>query len=763
LLKRIHIRLTTIRARLLFWFVLVALLPAFAISTGFIIVGYLNGRQQALDRIESVTALKNNEIKQWVEARQNELIFIYSESYNAQRLQIVLTLSAREKYVDYYFKALRNDFVRFVSKSQGLSAIFLMDREGGVVLTTDENWSGRSFAEEPFFQDGLRSFSCQYFVDLTDENRPYMISTIPITGTDGVLLGVLAGRASSSAIAEILSDSTGLGKTGTSYLVDEEFQILGTSQLEVYNAEEITSNTQLTGHSMVIDQVIQSQRGSSEIYKDLDGKRVIGVSQWIDKLNLALIVEQDFGEAFSGIFTSLLVNLVVAVITLILAVIISLIVARSISQPVENLANTATRIAAGNLEQNAVVIQEDEIGMLAEAFNSMTAQLRTLINNLEQRVTERTRALQQRALQLETSSQVSREITSILDIDGLLRRIVELMSETFDYYNVHIFFLDIEARQLILKATSATAPSQYSHISLHEKSLNCKAILIKQAILVNDVTLSDDFLGDESFPDILSELVIPLQMSDRLIGTLDVQSREKNAFSAEDLLVLQSLADQIAIAIENARLYERSQQLAVAEERNRLARDLHDSVIQSLYSMMLLAGSWRRLDPVEKNAQADTFINSINSISNQALKEMRLFIHELRPLTLEQEGLLGALHLRLDAVEKRAGIEARLTADDLVRLPGKMEEELYRVALEALNNSLKHSGARKINIHIACLKNHIEMRIYDDGCGCDLSQAARNGGMGLENMRTRVEKIGGLIHFSSTPGEGMTITVKVNV
>jgi signal transduction histidine kinase len=291
-------------------------------------------------------------------------------------------------------------------------------------------------------------------------------------------------------------------------------------------------------------------------------------------------------------------------------------------------------------------------------------------------------------------------------------------------------------------------------------SLNSAVAESQQALIVDDVTQDSRYLAMQCLPDTRSELVVPLLVGNRTIGTLDVQSSKLDAFGAEELRVLQSLGDQVAVAIENAGLYHRSRELAVLEERGRLARDLHDSVIQALYSLNLLAEGWRRSAGSGQDGNVEKF-DRIGEIAHQALKEMRLLVYELQPMPLKQEGLLGALHQRLGAVENRSGVEARLVAEDLVDFPLEVEEGLYRIALEALNNALKHSEGTKVTVRLEAMKEEVTLQVMDNGCGFDADSPAFQGGMGLTSMRQRVEELGGSLSIESSPGRGTTVKATV--
>ncbi|MEZ4634448.1 MAG: response regulator [Caldilineaceae bacterium] len=197
-----------------------------------------------------------------------------------------------------------------------------------------------------------------------------------------------------------------------------------------------------------------------------------------------------------------------------------------------------------------------------------------------------------------------------------------------------------------------------------------------------------------------SELVLPIKSKGQIIGVLDVQEEHANAFDDVEVTVLQSLANQAGVAIENARLYERARQLAVLEERQRLARDLHDSVTQALYGATLYAEAAARLVDAGKTEIAAEHLRNLRDTTHEALGEMRLLIFELRPSILESEGLVAALHARLEAVEGRTGLNTEISVDGVAKLPADVEEGLYWISQEVLNNTLKHAKATHVTVKL---------------------------------------------------------------
>jgi len=206
----------------------------------------------------------------------------------------------------------------------------------------------------------------------------------------------------------------------------------------------------------------------------------------------------------------------------------------------------------------------------------------------------------------------------------------------------------------------------------------------------------------------------------------------------------------------------RAEELAVLQERNRLARELHDSVTQSLYSLTLFTEATRHMAEESGDENIEQYVRQIGVIGLQALKEMRLLVYELRPPELEKEGLVRALRRRLEAVEGRAGVDARVIADESVNLPTDVEQELYRIAQEALNNALKHAAAGSVMVYLYQSDGTTEMEIVDDGVGFNPEDLPDRGGVGLRSVRERAQQIGGSVTIRSQSGKGTSVKVIVS-
>jgi signal transduction histidine kinase len=256
---------------------------------------------------------------------------------------------------------------------------------------------------------------------------------------------------------------------------------------------------------------------------------------------------------------------------------------------------------------------------------------------------------------------------------------------------------------------------------------------------------------------------VPLVVKGDVIGMLILGHRQPGHWGEETVNLVQSFANQAAVAIVNAELYEKAGEAATLEERTRLARDLHDSATQSLYSATLFSEAGKELASAGDLESAEHYLTRVGEVVYQALKDMRLLVFQLRRPVLETEGLLMALQLRLDAVEKRAGMDARLISDHLPLLPDPVSEELYSITIEALNNTLKHAQADMVTITIRFDNGNLELEVRDDGRGFDTETAYNSGGMGLANMAERTEKLGADLTIDSSPSKGTFIRVVVPI
>ena len=337
-----------------------------------------------------MTTLKTASIDDWLQRLQMNLKV---ELDNAP-LRATTLLRARPDSAEYRaaYTAEKLGFEQTVRERQRFDELFLMNSRGEVILSTQPGSEGQYRGLQPYFSGGLRqsgvyvqtsSFSS------TSEGINTIVTVCPVIDAQGHTLGVLAGRANPDFLGQLMSQRAGLGSTGETYLVGSNSVLLTPSRFPGYKPGQSYM------HSLAIDTAIQKHSNGSGQYNDYRGVPVLGVYRWVPSLQVALLAEQDRSEALRPVFMTLIINVIVVLAAVLIAIVVSVATARSIAKPVSDLAQTAVQIAAGDLERVARVDRPDEIGTLADAFNSMTAQLRELIVGLRERLAELDRTSQE--------------------------------------------------------------------------------------------------------------------------------------------------------------------------------------------------------------------------------------------------------------------------------------------------------------------------------------------------------------------------------
>ncbi len=233
--------------------------------------------------------------------------------------------------------------------------------------------------------------------------------------------------------------------------------------------------------------------------------------------------------------------------------------------PLARLTDTAARVSAGDLTAQAHVESQDEVGALAAAFNAMTGRLRSMIDTLGERVSERTQ-------QLQTVVDISQRLTAILDLSDLLHQVVTVTKETFNYYHVHIYLLDDEGENLIVAEGYGQAGAELKR-QAHSISFNAPQSLVARAarerkvITVENVRDDPNWLPNELLPDTQAEMAVPVMIGDDIVGVLDVQSDRVGGLTTEDEAIQQALANQVAVAVRNARAFSRTQEALYEAQR----------------------------------------------------------------------------------------------------------------------------------------------------------------------------------------------------
>ena len=256
-----------------------------------------------------------------------------------------------------------------------------------------------------------------------------------------------------------------------------------------------------------------------------------------------------------------------------------------------------------------------------------------------------------------------------------------------------------------------------------------------------------------------SYLGAQIKVGSRIEGLLSCYRHTERGFGVDEIALVTALAEQLGMTLETQRLRRHAEEMAVVEERQRLARDLHDSVTQTLYSLSLFSRAGRDAAEDGDTARMNRNLLDLERNTLHALREMRLLLYELRPADLQQEGLVRAIELRLNTVERRVGLQLDVHLEELPALPPTHEVELYHLIVEALNNVVKHAAASRLSLRLTAANGRLHLRIADDGHGFDPAQVT--GGLGLRNIRERVAHLNGQLSIESSPGNGVRLAAVI--
>ena len=444
---------------------------------------------------------------------------------------------------------------------------------------------------------------------------------------------------------------------------------------------------------------------------------------------------------------------------------------RSVIQPIETIARYLRKVKPGNLDVKINLKTEDEIGVLATNFDQMTGelqqsyvQLQSARDELEQKVELRTKGERRRADQLRAINEVARRISAILSLDELLPYVVSSLQKTFNYYNVNAFLLDRAQGCVVLRAAAGeeqVIASTGLSIRLNEGIVGRVA---DTGIAINEVDATRERGGVEQgeLSHRRSELAVPIKIGDDILGVLDIQSTEVNAFDEIDLFTAQTLGDQLGIAIENARLYQESRDIAVLEERNRMAREIHDTLAQGFTGIIL------QLEAAEQSWGKDTahvqeHLIRAQKLASESLSEARRSVWALRPKELELRTLRDTLREEVEIFTRDTGVQIAFdVSEQLGILSAEIENALLRLFRESLVNIKKHAKANKVEIDLCINEKTVNLRISDNGVGFETILSAGKH-FGLIGMRERVKLLGGSIDIRSEKGKGTHLNITLPI
>ncbi len=580
-----------------------------------------------------------------------------------------------------------------------------------------------------------------------------VVAMIPSLGADGKPVSGLAGLFHLTPTNEspLFQSMEGLRRgTGHAlYLVDARGQVIYHSNPELIGQELATLPA--------VQKAMKGEVGSLRT-KDLAGQKIVASFAPVPGTTWSLVSEESWAVLSAasrqyGRFSLLLLALAVVVPTAIVAVGV-----RRITKPIGELSRAARQVAEGQFDQRIVAPAGGELEELVEQFNLMAEQLQESYAHLEQKVADRTR-------ELATVNAIAAEASSSLDLKEVLGSALQQILDVMGMERGEAFRVDEESGDLVLMAHRGLSDEVVRRTSRHplracpagQATEEGKPVV--RHIAACPASEWKELMLREGIRLVVS---IPLQAKGKRVGVIDLQALTPRAVTPEELSLLTAIGQQIGLAVENARLYEQAQQLAIVRERSRLARDLHDSVTQALYGATLTAEAAARQLSMGQTDRAAEHLREIRTSTQSALREMRLLIFELRPGALKRDGLAAALQARLEAVEQRGGLATELNVLGPLRLSAETEVGLYRIAQEALNNVLRHAHARRVVVSLEQRNSLVTLEVADDGQGFDPAAARSGSGFGLCGIEERAARLGGRLSIDSPPGGGSRVRVEVS-
>lgn len=560
----------SLRFRLLLFGMVLAIVPVLILG----VMVYLFTQDQlhtlTTRELEKTASSQKLAIQNWVQERLGDM----EDLANTSRIRSGDPVQVQEA-IDQYFTLWKIYESVFMAR--------LPDGEG--IYTTDKLPSFNLGARR-YFQLATQG---QAVVDGPVVSRGtqniIVVVAVPVYGLNGEIIGVLGAAVPTSDLVEILEPAW-TGSTGEAYMVMQtEVDVNGEKQQKIVFASpsrfaedliqqgaiEKRAELELANDSLGARQALAGNSGVKE-YTNYRGYPVVGAYQPISNTQWGLVVEQASSEAFASVTTfRTLIILIVLALSVVGATGTFLVVNRLIARPLGELTDTAMQIADGNLALRATIHGDNEISALAASFNAMTSQLNNLIGSLEQRIAERTRMV-------EASAEVSRHLSTILDQRQLLLAVVEEVKNAFDYYHAHIYLFDEARENLVMMGGTGDAGQAMlsrGHQIARGRGLVGRAAETNQVVLVPNTQADPNWLPNPLLPDTLSEVALPISIGDHILGVLDVQHNVVEGFSPQDITLLEAIASQVAVAVQNASLYSQAQHLA---ERESLVNEIGQKI-----------------------------------------------------------------------------------------------------------------------------------------------------------------------------------------
>jgi GAF domain-containing protein/HAMP domain-containing protein len=561
-------RYRTLQSQLVVSFTLILAVPILLMTAISALNAFANSQAQFAESLEAISSLKQGQFASTVQAIQGELSDLQRGSGKAASLLHVLNRSS-ETEESYRLNASiastqMQDILSRYPESQ-YDEILLLDPSGTVVLSTYAPDQGLNLSSESFVREGTKNFYTEMvrFSGKQNASGDYkLVAAAPLYGdpTQGAL-GVVVAVSRSNVILDALSDTTALSGTGM-YLVGGNTDLISGT----------TAATPKVTAWPLVHRAIARIGAGVDTYANYQNASVLGYSAWDPALNALIVAEIPRSVVYNKALSTLLVSALVGIFAIIIAAIGALSTSRAISEPILRLAVTAQALADGDLGSRSNVERRDEVGKLAGAFNTMADQLQGVIGNLEQRVAERTDALERQTLRLRTAAEVARDAASAPSLEDLLDQAARLIMDRFGFYHTGIFLVDEKHEFAVLRASPSAAGktmlANQHRLRIGEQGIVGMVAATGEPRIALDTGVDPVYFSNPFLPNTHSEMALPLKTAEGTLGVIDIQSDQPEAFTQDDIAIVRVMADQLAIAIQRTELLQQVQvQLQQLEER----------------------------------------------------------------------------------------------------------------------------------------------------------------------------------------------------
>ncbi|MFM8321106.1 MAG: GAF domain-containing protein, partial [Chloroflexota bacterium] len=460
----------------------------------------------------------------------------------------------------------------------------LLDLSGKNLLDTNSYYAGGIESGRPYFEEALRSGLPYVSPVLFYEDQPRLYFSAPIRDSAGSTIGVLRAEYNAAVLqwllsgligsdqhnlyAVLLEDETFLRIAHSSdasllYKTYAQLDVAQLQNLQVQHRFPLGDIDQISTYQP--DVVSGLQNSQNEPFFQSSGVAAGGVtvstSSKVAETGWTVLTRTPLVSIQRAVDEQTRASIILAMLIAAIAVVYALFVAQVLSAPIVRLTRVAEQVAAGDLQARSPVASQDEIGQLSATFNTMTGRLQETLGGLEQRVAERTRAL-------ELSSDVSRRLSNILDVDQLVHEVVELLQAAFNYYHVHIYLYDEARENLVMSGGTGEAGRlllERGHKIPRGRGLVGRACESGVVVLVPDTTQDPNWLPNPLLPETRAEVAVPILFGDEVVGALDVQQNIVGGLGPQDADLLRGIANQVAIALRNARQYQQAARQARQE------------------------------------------------------------------------------------------------------------------------------------------------------------------------------------------------------